>query len=74
MKKLHALSHDELQIIVQEIDELVGTEFCSEMDMKTMPNSKPYTQEEAEEMANIIGRVYLFAHKIHCEACRDRKI
>jgi hypothetical protein len=73
MKKLHALSHDELQIIVQEIDELVGTEFCSDM-CERKGTGKPYTWQEAEDMATIIGKVYLYAHRIHCEACRDRKI
>jgi hypothetical protein len=60
--------------MLKAIDELVNTDFCEDMSLHTMPNSKPYTQEEAHEMAAIIGRVYLISHAVHCTACRRRWI
>jgi len=58
--------------MVRDISELVETDFCGEMELKLMPKSSPYTQEEAAEMANLIGRVYSIAHCIHCAACAPK--
>lgn len=55
--------------MLQEIDELVGTNFLHDMDMKGLPKSKPYTQKEAEEMSKILGQVYMISHAIHCKPC-----
>ena len=60
--------------IVEGILLLVETDFHSAMELKQMPGSKPYTQKEAKEMDNIIGRVYLIAHCLHCEACQKKYI
>jgi len=53
---------------LDRICELVETDRAEEWCWKSA-SKKPFTQEEAREMANIIGSVYLHAHKIHCTAC-----
>lgn len=55
--------------MLQDIDDLVQTDFCTEMDMKLLPKSKEYTQKEAKEMANLLGKIYLISHAIHCKSC-----
>lgn len=57
--------------MLNDICNLVETNFCFEMDCRNLPNTKPFTQEEAKEMNRIIGRVYLIAHGIHC-VCGNR--
>ena len=39
------------------------------MELKQLPKSKLYTQQEAREMSEILGDVYLVAHRIHCKSC-----
>lgn len=58
--------------MLEEIAEIVETDFCSEMEMKSMPKSGKYTQEEALEMSHLLGNVYLIAHCIHCRACQGK--
>lgn len=53
---------------LEQICKLVETDFCAEMDLKTFSEIK-FTQKEAKEMADIIGAVYMIAHRIHCKAC-----
>lgn len=52
-----------------EIDSLVSTDFMFDMECKSLPKSKPFNQMEAKKMRDILGKVYLVAHAIHCEAC-----
>ena len=56
--------------MIKDILFLVRTDFAFSMDLKQLPFSPPYTQEEAKEMAHIIGRIYLIAHCDTCKACR----
>ena len=58
--------------MLKEITALVETDFCAEMEMKTMPKSRQFTQEEAEQMAGLLARVYSIAHCIHCHACQTK--
>lgn len=58
--------------MLEEIDDLVETDFCFNMDLKTMPRSKKFTQKEAHEMAQLLERIYLIAHCIHCSACNSK--
>lgn len=60
--------------MLKEISNLVETDFCFDMDCKTMPHSKPFTQKEAKQMAMVIGQIYLIAHSIHCSACQTKYI
>jgi hypothetical protein len=62
-------SYEALELL-ERINELVQTDFAFDMDCHALPNSKPFTQAEAKEMARIIGRVYSLAHRTTCEACR----
>jgi ABC-type uncharacterized transport system substrate-binding protein len=55
--------------MLKEIDELTSSDFLFDMENKELPDSKPYTQEEASQMSDLLGRIYLIAHSIHCEAC-----
>lgn len=56
-------------IWLEEIDSLVETDFAADMETKLLPKSRPYTQQEAKEMADVISSVYLIAHRIHCKSC-----
>ncbi len=60
------------QKMVREIDTLVESDFACEMNGKTLPKSKKYTQEEALQMAKLIGEIYWVAHCIDCWACQSR--
>jgi hypothetical protein len=55
--------------MIKDINNLVENDFCAEMEYKLLPKSKPYTQKEAKEMSDIISRVYLVSHCLHCESC-----
>ena len=59
--------------MIKAIDTLVQTDFGFSMECKLLPNSKPYTQEEGEEMASLLATIYGISHQQHCEACRDIK-
>lgn len=70
-KKTSKLDHLKM---LQDIDALVETDFAFEMDCKTIPNSTKYTQDEALQMAGIIGKVYSIAHCLTCRACQTKYI
>jgi len=55
--------------MIEDVNKLVQTDFCFEMDCKLIPDSDKYTQKEAEEMADLIGKVYMISHCISCQAC-----
>ena len=57
------------QLWLERIDQMVTTDFVAEMEMKILPNSIPYTQEEAKEMASLLATVYSWSHRSHCDAC-----
>lgn len=57
--------------MLQDIDNLVNNDWAFELDCKQLPHSKPYTQKEAKEMINVIGKVYLISHGITC-SCGDK--
>jgi hypothetical protein len=58
--------------MVEEIVPLVETEWAAEMELRQLPHSRKITQDEAMQMLDIIGKVYLIAHAIHCEACSSK--
>jgi hypothetical protein len=58
--------------MLEKIDALVCTDFCADMDWKTTPKTKPFTQKESEQMAQLLGRVYSISHCIHCTACQSK--
>lgn len=58
--------------MVKDIYKLVGTDFAMDMDMKCLPHSKPYTQEEANKMAGIIGQIFSISHCYYCTACQGK--
>lgn len=62
----------DLQTMMVLIDALVCTEFCTHMELKLLPVSKPYTQKESKEMAHILAKIYSIAHCIHCESCAGK--
>ena len=61
--------------IVEEIDEIVsgdwGYSVTDDMvDLNTTESHyRKFTQKQAEEMATAIGRIYMKAHVVHCDAC-----
>lgn len=62
----------ELENIAQElldpICNIVENDFCVDMETLTPQGMREYTQEEAKEMAKLLGKVYSYAHQIHCNA------
>ncbi len=58
--------------MLKEITALVETDFCAEMEMRTLPKSQEFTQKESEEMAHLLATIYSIAHCIHCHACQTK--
>ena len=59
--------------MVREIDKIVNSDWGFEMvDCRRMPDSKPFTQKEAEEMSDALGEIYRIAHCISCKACQSK--
>lgn len=62
--------------MLKEVYELVGGDwgFSVTDDMVALPTDKykKFTQEQAEEMANVIGKVFMISHCINCTACQGR--
>lgn len=58
--------------MIEEVDELVDSDFMFDMDCKSLPNSEPITQEEAEEMRQILLKIYRIAHCTTCVACQGK--
>lgn len=56
--------------MVEEIEDLVSTDFFLDMELKTIPKSKPYTQREAKIMAETISKVYSISHCTTCTSCQ----
>ena len=64
--------HLDFYKMLKEINDLVETDFCFDMNCKQISNSKPYTQAEAKEMARLLGNVYSIVHCISCHSCQIR--
>lgn len=62
----------DLKRMVKEIDKLVNNDFCEDMECHLIPKSKPFTQKEAEKMADIISKVYSVSHCLHCGSCQTK--
>ena len=58
--------------MLEDINNLVDTDFCAEMEMKTLPKSGSYTQMEAEEMSKLLAKVYSISHCLYCQSCRRK--
>ena len=58
---------------IEKIDELVGSDFCHDMECRLI-RPDAFTQEEAQQMADLLGKIYSIAHRVHCGACRDRPL
>lgn len=67
MKKTTMKSEDYKQLL-EKICTLVESDFCEEMGTLVLPETREYTQEEAREMATLLGSVYHYAHQVHCGA------
>jgi hypothetical protein len=71
MPKVKSYKRDTLKM-VKEIDRLVDNDWFGDIESRALPNSKPFTQQEAEEMLHVIGQVYLISHAIHCDHCGEK--
>ncbi len=56
--------------MLKDINDLVNTDFCQDTECKLIPKAKPYTQDEAKQMAQLLGRVYSISHCIFCISCQ----
>ena len=64
---------EELENILNKINLIVETDFCEEMTTLVLPETRDYTQEEAKEMANMLGNIYFHSHQTHCGAHKTIK-
>jgi hypothetical protein len=62
----------DFEAMIRKIDSLVNTEKMGELELKLLPRAKPFTQAEAENMMEIIGKVYAISHCISCEPCQNK--
>ena len=58
--------------MVEDIEEMVNTDFGMEMESKTLAGSRLYTQSEAKKMAKLIAEIYGIAHRLYCSGCRGK--
>lgn len=58
--------------MVEEIDNLVETDFCMEMACKATHPEEPYTHEESTQMRDILMEIYQIAHCRNCNACQGK--
>lgn len=56
--------------MIKAVDKLVETDFFFDIDCKLLPNASKYTQEEAKEMAKILGKIYMISHCTTCRTCQ----
>lgn len=69
MIKIKKLDYERM---VNEIDDLVGTDFAFNMVNELYMDTRRYTQVEAEKMAEILDQVYQISHRVHCKACQGK--
>lgn len=67
--------------MLREIDGIVSGDWGYSVtdDMAILDENNPhmykdFTQKQAREMSQAIGRVYMIAHAIHCTACQGRYV
>ena len=59
--------------MLEDIDALVETDFVMEMETKLGAGTlQKYTQGEAAQMAQLLGKVYSIAHAIDCTSCNKK--
>ena len=55
--------------MVEDIDDLVQTDFVfNMMDARFVPHVVKFTQQEAKDMAHLIGMIYSISHCTTCKA------
>lgn len=59
--------------MVEDINNIVDNDWGFEIDCHSLPNSKPFSQEESEEMANALMRIYSISHGVYC-GCGNKYI
>lgn len=62
--------------LLDRVIELVEDDFTYDMDCRLIHGTEAakYTNEEAIQMAEKLGRIYFIAHRKHCGACNAREI
>ena len=58
--------------MVEDIDELVETDFCFDMDCRAIHPKQPFTHEESIKMRDILMKIYSIAHCNTCTACQGK--
>lgn len=59
--------------MIEEVSALVETDFCFSMDSRFATSGKvKFTNDEAKEMAGLLGSIYSIAHCVHCGACNPK--
>ena len=63
------MNHEKM---IKEIWEVVEMSMYTELEHRTLPNSKPFTQKEAISLINSLGKIYGIAHSLDCIACGSK--
>ena len=59
--------------MLREIADMVENDFCADMDSRFATSGEvKFTNEEAKEMAHMLGKIYSIAHCITCRACQGK--
>jgi len=58
--------------MIEDIVPLVENDFVAEMELKRHQGN--FTIQEAGNMSELLGQVYLIAHCLHCKACQIKYI
>lgn len=58
--------------MIKEVNKIMQTDFMFDMDCKSLPNQKPFTQKEAKKMRDELMKIYSISHCVSCTACNSK--
>lgn len=58
--------------MIKEVDGIVESDFVFDVSCRKYQKDNKYTQKEAQEMAILLGRIYLISHCTSCKACQTK--
>lgn len=60
--------------MVEDIDSLIKTDFLSDIEGKIVTDGSPLSQEQSEEMINVLLKIYEISHCTTCTACQTKYV
>lgn len=55
--------------MLEDINDFVDNDWGLDVDCHSLPDSKPFTQKEAKEMAETLMEIYKISHGVYCSTC-----